>query len=183
MIKKVNKIYIASENPVKIACTKHAFDTVFPDAQFSFTGKAVTSGVSDQPMTDRETYMGASNRANTLKRKFSDGNFWVGIEGGIEVIRGTMHAFAWMVILNDHLHGEARTATFPLPAKIKELVEQGVELGEADDMVFNRENSKQQDGAVGILTHGLIDRARYYEHALILALIPFVQEELFTSKI
>lgn len=28
---------------------------------------------------------------------------------------------------------------------------------------------------VGILTRGVIDRARYYSHALVLALIPFAQ--------
>lgn len=34
----------------------------------------------------------------------------------------------------------------------------GMELGEADDHVFERSNSKQEDGAVGLLTKGLIDR-------------------------
>jgi non-canonical (house-cleaning) NTP pyrophosphatase len=103
----------------------------------------------------------------------------VGIEGGIEVLDGIMHAFAWMVVKSRTLSGEARTATFPLPPRIKDLVEDGMELGHADDLVFKRNNSKQKDGAVGILTRGIIDRARYYEHALILALIPFLQKELY----
>jgi hypothetical protein len=34
-------------------------------------------------------------------------------------------------------------------------------------------NTTQGDGVVGILTRGVIDRAHYYSHALVLALIPF----------
>lgn len=90
-----------------------------------------------------------------------------------------MHAFAWMVVFNKTIKGEARTATFILPPEIKDLIDQGVELSHADDIVFKRKNSKQKDGAVGILTNGLIDRINYYEPAIILALIPFVQKNLF----
>ncbi len=175
----MHKILIASKNPVKIECTKTAFRLVFPDADFEFDGHTVPSDVSDQPMTDAETYRGACNRAVNLKVKFPEADYWVGIEGGIEDHENFMNAFAWMVIMDRNRHGEARTATFPLPEKIRKLIGQGMELGHADDMVFQRKNSKQEDGAVGILTHGIIDRARYYEHALILALIPFINKELY----
>jgi len=175
----LKKVYIGSRNPVKIACTERAFLHVFPKDRFQFIGKRVESGVGEQPMNDRETYRGALNRAENLKKSYPDGDYWVGIEGGIEELRETMHAFAWMVVTNPKISGEARTATFPLPEKIRGLVKQGVELGHADDLVFKRSNSKQQDGAVGILTGGIIDRAQYYEHALILALIPFLNQSLY----
>ena len=175
----MNKVYVGSLNPVKIECTRLAFGEVFGPDGFEFIGKSVSSDVSDQPFNDRETYLGAMKRARNLKSMFPDGTFWVGIEGGIEIINNEMHAFAWMVILHKDNHGEARTATFMLPPRIKELVEKGVELGHADDMVFNRENSKQKDGAVGILTNGIIDRTQYYKPAIILALIPFMKKDLF----
>ena len=41
------------------------------------------------------------------------------------------------------------------------------------DMPLGRSNSKQGNGAVGILTADVIDRTHYYEHAVILALVPF----------
>ena len=68
---------------------------------------------------------------------------------------------------------------FQLPKKIKNLIEVGVELGEADDIVFKRNNSKEKNGAVGILTNNLIDRTKYYEEAVVLSLIPFIKNELF----
>ena len=48
-----------------------------------------------------------------------------------------------------------------------------MELGHADDEVFGRDNSKQQNGAIGLLTDDLVDREAYYIHAVIMALVPF----------
>ena len=75
--------------------------------------------------------------------------------------------------------GKAKTATFPLPKKISNLLKEGYELGDADDMVFKRSNSKQKNGAVGILSDNLITRTDYYTHAIILALIPFTNSKLY----
>ena len=75
--------------------------------------------------------------------------------------------------------GKGRSGTFFLPPKIAELIRQGKELGEADDIVFGRTNSKQENGAVGILTDGVVDRTKYYTEAVVLALIPFKNERLY----
>jgi non-canonical (house-cleaning) NTP pyrophosphatase len=58
-------------------------------------------------------------------------------------------------------------------------VRQGKELGEADDQVFGRHNSKQQEGAIGLLTGRVIDRTALYEEAVVMALIPFKNPTLF----
>lgn len=177
----MKKVYIGSTNPVKIACTRLAFEKAFPGEKFDFKGVEVASEVSHQPMNDEETLMGSINRANNVKETYADGNYWVGIEGGIQFIGSELHAFAWVVIISVNRIGKARTATFVLPPEIAMLVKSGIELGSADDIVFNRVNSKQKDGAVGILTNGLIDRTRYYEHAMTLALIPFMKKDLFPA--
>ena len=59
------------------------------------------------------------------------------------------------------------------------MIKEGKELGEADDIVFNRNNSKQENGAVGILTGDVIDRMKYYTEAVILSLIPFKNVDLY----
>lgn len=56
---------------------------------------------------------------------------------------------------------------------------EGKELGEADDLVFGQTNSKQANGAVGILTDNVLTRTTFYEPAVILALIPFKNPELY----
>lgn len=179
----MKKIYIGSENPIKIESTRKGFEEVFKNiSELEFVGKSVLSGVEDQPMTNEETLLGAENRAKSLKENFPDGDFFVGLEGGIQIIGDEMEAFAWIVVLGDKLVGKAQTSTFQLPPKIVELINLGIELGHADDMVFQRKNSKQGNGAVGILTNNVIDRAEYYRHAVILALIPFVNVELYQAK-
>jgi inosine/xanthosine triphosphatase len=173
------RVIVASKNPVKINCTESAFKKAFSEA-IDIEGISVPSDVSDQPMTDAETLLGAKNRAINARNAEPNADYWIGIEGGIhQNPQGEMHAFAWVYIKSFNQEGKAKTASFELPKKIAELVNQGVELGIADDMVFDRSNSKQKNGAVGILTNDLIDRANYYEPAVILALIPFLNSELY----
>jgi non-canonical (house-cleaning) NTP pyrophosphatase len=59
------------------------------------------------------------------------------------------------------------------------LIEEGIELGEADDIVFGMTNSKQESGAVGLLSGDVITRTTYYEHAVVLALLPFKNQDLY----
>lgn len=75
--------------------------------------------------------------------------------------------------------GFGRTGSFELPPEIANLVHTGMELGEADDKVFSRVNSKHGSGTVGVLTNGMIDRSAYYENALKLALVPWIRPELY----
>ncbi|MAG44916.1 inositol monophosphatase [bacterium] len=173
------KIIIASQNPVKINAVKIAFGKMFSLEKFTFKGVSVFSGVRDQPMNNQETMTGAINRATNAKTKFQDADFWVGIEGGVEKINNQMGSFAWVVIKSNKLSGKARTSTFFLPKKVVELIDLGKELGEADDIVFGHTNSKQKNGAVGILTKNVITRKDYYIEAIILALIPFKNSKIY----
>jgi non-canonical (house-cleaning) NTP pyrophosphatase len=52
-------------------------------------------------------------------------------------------------------------------------------VGETDDFIFQRANSKQENGALGLLTGDVIDRRRFYEHAIVVALIPFKNPRLY----
>ena len=175
----MKKVIVASKNPVKLQCSRLAFEKAFPEETFELTGLSVPSGVSDQPMTDAETLQGAINRTKNARQEAPEADFWIGIEGGVDRIDNRMDAFAWVYVESARAQGQARTATFELPPQIVALIDEGMELGHADDKVFNRENSKHKSGAVGILTHGLIDRAQYYEPAVVLALIPLMNPELY----
>lgn len=77
--------------------------------------------------------------------------------------------------------GVAKTAAFCIPKPVSDLIETGLELGDADDKVFGRTNGKHGSGTVGILSKGLIDRSAYYEHALILALMPWIRPDVYPN--
>lgn len=171
-------VMTASTNPVKVQAVRLGFERMFPDQSFEVRGIAVPSGVSAQPMSDEETYQGAFNRTQQARAAAPEADYWAGIEGGLEEKHGELHGVAWVVVQDGQLTGKSRTATFVLPQEVARLIRQGHELGHADDLVFGRTNSKQTTGSVGILTEEVLNRTIYYEHAVILALIPFKNRHL-----
>lgn len=165
-------LVIASQNPVKANATLAGFERMFPDTQFDLQTVDVDSGVAHQPMTEAETLRGAENRARAARQAIPEADYWVGIEGGIEDLSAGMLAYAWVVVLSEGPAGKGRTGGFLLPEAVARLVREGLELGLANDRIFGRENSKQQEGAIGLLTGNVMDRTELYEHAVVLALVP-----------
>lgn len=165
-------LVVASQNPVKANAALGGFKRMFPESEIQLQTVSVESGVGHQPMTEAETLQGAENRANAAARQVPQADFWVGIEGGIEDLSDGMLAYAWIVVLSSGPPGKGRTGGFLLPEAVARLVRQGMELGDANDIVFGRENSKQQEGAIGLLTGKVMDRTELYEHAMVLALAP-----------
>jgi inosine/xanthosine triphosphatase len=170
-------VVVASKNPVKIEASRAAFAALMPDVSLQMIPVGVDSGVGDQPTSDEETRRGARNRAANARECSPEADFWVGLEGGIEVFEDQLMAFAWMAVLasNGKL-SSARSTTLPLPASVRKLIDQGLELGEANDRVFSTANSKQGDGAFGLLTDGLYTRESIYTQTMVLALLPFVND-------
>lgn len=175
----MKKVIVASINPVKISAVKQGFEKMFPGVDFEYSGIVVPSGVLDQPMSSEETLRGAHTRATNAEKSVPDADYWVGLEGGVQEVGGEMEAFAWVTVLSSTRSGKSKTAVYYLPKEVVRLIHEGKELGEADDIVFQRSNSKQDNGAVGILTGNVLDRAGFYSEAVILALIPFINEALY----
>lgn len=173
------KIVIASKNPVKIKAVETGFRAMFTAADFVIEGIYVESGVADQPMDEAETKRGAINRVTNAQLASPVADFWVGLEGGVQETDEGMETFGWVAIKSEQSIGLSRTASLLLPHKVAELIRSGLELGEADDQVFQKENSKQDLGAVGILTHGVVLRSEGFEMGVKLALVPFVNKELY----
>ncbi|MDX8338572.1 inosine/xanthosine triphosphatase [Draconibacterium sp. IB214405] len=171
------KIVVASKNPVKLNAVQLGFSTYY--SKIEVEGVSVASGVSDQPKSDEETLLGAENRVRSACSDSKAADFWVGIEGGLCSKQGKLEAFAWIVISSGEKTGRARTTTFQLPVKVAELIEQGYELGHANDILFKQENSKQKTGAVGLLTNNKINRTALYKQAVELALVPFLNPDLY----
>lgn len=175
----MKKIVVASKNPVKIQSALDGFKEMFPNETFEAEGISVPSGVSDQPIGDEETFTGALNRAKGAQKAIINADYWVGIEGGNIAENGEMEVMAWIIVLSKDKMGKARTAGFFLPPQIVKLVDEGYELGDADDIVFGVSNSKQTGGSSGLLTDNIMTRLRFYVPAVILALIPFKNPTLF----
>ncbi|MCT6699248.1 inosine/xanthosine triphosphatase [Rheinheimera sp. 4Y26] len=167
-------IAVASANPAKIKAVKQCFTEVFPDKTLEVQGFAVPSGVAAQPMSSEETLLGAQNRISALKQQVQ-ADFYVSIEAGLD----GEFTFAWMLIEHQGILGKARSASLMLPRSALQMLHQGQELGDVMDQLFGTDNIKQAGGAIALLTGHRLSRSSVYQQALILALIPFLQPELY----
>jgi inosine/xanthosine triphosphatase len=177
----MKKVVVASLNPVKIESARRSFERAFPDQVFDFIAVAAKSNVSDQPLSDKETKIGVNNRLQSAQLLNPDADYYIAFEGGVEDKENGLEIFAWTAILDkEGKKGEARSASFIVPAKMRELViEQKMEMGDANDVLFNLENSKQKAGGIASLSKGLITRTDYYVHMGVLALVPFMHPDLY----
>ncbi|KAJ0166658.1 Non-canonical purine NTP phosphatase [Colletotrichum tanaceti] len=183
MATKITSIVVASKNPTKIRAAQLGFESALPGGSYDMRGVSIPSGVPDQPLSDEETLRGALNRARGARESETEGDYWVGIEGGIDMADrqegGPIMNFAWIVVLDRHGRvGKARTAAYYLAEETAACLRRGMELGDADNLVFGQTNTRSGKGSVGLLTDDVIDRTEYYRHAVILALIPFKNQTL-----
>jgi inosine/xanthosine triphosphatase len=172
------RFVVGSTNPIKLQAVRQGA-AAFYDV-LDVAGLSVSSGVSAQPVGDEEMIAGATARAQATLSLRAEADFGVGLEGGVVDLRAGLFACAWCACV-DRAGGVglACSGLFQLPPQVAELVRGGMELGEADDRVFGRVNSKQNEGAVGILTHGVLTRAQFYAPAVMLALVKFVNRPLY----
>lgn len=179
------KVLVGSENPVKIAAVKEAFSKFFNNVEV--VGMKVNSNVPDQPV-NMETFEGAKNRVlelmNINKEKNLGAKFFVGIEGGIIEVYSRWFAFGGMCVGDEKGRISFGTSPhFELPKSVVAELLRGVELGLVMDKIQGDNNTKQKHGAIGYFTKGVVDRKELYTHGLVMALIPFLNDELYFDKV
>jgi len=179
-LKKIGMtVAVGSRNPVKVSSVEKAFNTVWPNENWIVEGTDVSSGVSDQPMSDEESIKGARSRAKQALEK-TGADYGVGQEGGIQKIGNDCFVNGWMIVIDKNGNeGIGSTIKMIVPPKMMALVNEGKEVGTANDIIFGLNNSKQNAGHFGILTNGFIDRTGCYKDGIISALARFIHPELF----
>ena len=179
-LRTIGRVAVGSTNPVKLDAVRAVVLPLAPAA--TVVGTDVASGVRDQPWGDAETIRGARTRAEAARQAL-DADLGVGIEGGVvDMEDGSLRTCAWAVIIGRN--GQAGTGgslAMLLPPVIARDVRDGLELGAAMDRATGGRDTKRGQGAVGILTAGLVDRRRAYEVLVAYALAPFITPRLWDS--
>ena len=161
-------------------CVKEGFSHFFKGVEV--TGITVHSGVPDQPKNS-ETYEGAKNRALAVKllndKENLMGDFFVGIEGGLIQRDGHwLECGAVYIVDKNGKSGYGTSSHWQVPKIVMERVFKGEELATIFDDIAQTTDIRSNEGAIGYLTKGAIDRNNFYKHGLYCALIPFLHENL-----
>ncbi len=168
----VDRVGVGTTNPAKLAAVAHAIHQRWPGA--TIHGVDVDSGVSFQPQTDEETIVGATNRAQQALA-ITDASLGIGVEGNTVELPQGMFSTAWVAVIDRSGQvGLGSSGRYCLPDLVAQAIRQGSELGPLMDLLTGEQNTKHKQGAVGILTDGLITRSAALETAVILALVRFI---------
>ncbi|MDZ5783410.1 DUF84 family protein [Marinococcus luteus] len=152
----MKKVMVGSKNAVKVAAVRQVLS---PD--FSVAGMSAASGVNDQPFSDQETREGAVNRS-WHAQKYAD--IGIGLEGGVQPEGKDIYLCSWGALTDGTAVWTAGGARILLPERIAVMLHNGVELKTAVDHYTQLENVHQNEGAIGILTAGQVDRTALFHH-------------------
>lgn len=153
-------IGITSKNQTKV----NAVRDVFPEAMLKEIN--VSSGVSEQPFSDDETRKGAINRALNAHNLYEN-HICIGLEGGVMDIEGELYLCNWGALVS--LKKEIFTASgarIKLPNKIKQELNEGIELGDVMEAYTKRRNVRVKEGAIGVFTNELVSRKELFIHVV-----------------
>lgn len=165
-------VAVGSLNHVKIEAARTVLEKVYGDVRI--TPVDVRSGVPEQPF-EEETRQGAINRARAALGKHE---MAVGIEAGVfETVDG-LYDFQYCAIIDRK--GKLTIGTgmgFRYPDAIADLVREGKTVGDAVHEVYGNPDIGKKQGAIGLLSKGLIDRKTLTEQSVTAAMIPRIWDE------
>lgn len=174
------KVLMGTKNPGKLEGAKQAFEKYFDDVEI--VGIEVESNVGNQPV-NMEILQGAKNRVENLK-KYAEENrleadYFVASEAGITNSLGQWLDYNIAVV--ESRNGEqsiGSSAGFQIPEKyVQEVIE--TELGKVMDKIFAGNELSKGNGGIGKLTHGEVSRIDLTRQAFIMALIKFINGEIW----
>ncbi len=166
------EIKVGSKNRVKIDAVREAIKQFSLFSKAHVTGVQSSSGVSRQPKSLEETIRGAMNRA---RNTFMDCDYSVGIEDGImpEPLTSEWINVSACVIYDGSKFHIGLAPSFAYPRRVAEAVlSEGSEIGDHIHHLRKREHkSSEEEGAIGLLSKGLISRKDYLKLGVLMALI------------
>jgi non-canonical (house-cleaning) NTP pyrophosphatase len=174
-------IAVGSTRRPKLNAVREALAALGPvvgnGIQFEICSFDVPSGVGHTPLSRGETMTGARQRADAMVRTAREKNepwkYFVGLEGGLDVIHEGSARWVflenWVYATDGRGHatfGRSGGILLPDPL-VTQVVDEGVELYVAIDAFAGANGIRDAQGAWGVLTHNLITRQDAFRSAAI----------------
>ena len=185
-------IAVGSTRKPKLAAVRDALSSfsalLAPEKQIEIIGVEVESGVSHTPTSREELMQGARQRAeavsNLAARKREPWNYFVGLEGGLDVIiedrRRRVFLESWAYVSNGSRGFFGRSGSIEVAETIaEEVVDRGVELSVAIDRFAGEVGIRDAQGAWGVLSANLVTRQDSFRVAVTAAFAPFYNAKMY----
>ncbi len=179
------KINVASLNPQKIAAVRELVPQYPLLAGATVEGVLVQSGVGEQPKSLEETVMGAINRAKSV---FKGVEYSFGLESGVVAVpytkTGVMDLCVCAIYDGADIYLGMSSAFEPPPVIVRVMREKGIDMSAAVLEVGLTQSKKigAEEGIVGLLTRGRLNRLAQIKQAVVTALIHLENAHLFKMK-
>ncbi len=172
------KVAVGSTNSVKVKAVENVFRRVY--GEVSVESVPAASGVPSQPF-GQETVTGAINRAKSAfaPQKFDMG---VGIEAGLFKVGGEVELtidIQFCAIYDGSWLTLGCGSGFEYPPTVLDEVLSGKEVGDVMSRVVGIDNLGEKQGAIGVLSKGMLTRTQLTEQSVFMALIPRMSPGLY----
>ena len=187
-------IAVGSTRRPKLNAVKEAAAAIAPmlgaGATLEVMGHEVDIGVNHTPASREELMQGARQRAEALQEKLLAGNspaeFYVGLEGGLDVVveNGRKRIFleSWAYVSDGQRGHFGCSGSVELPEQLaEEVLSRGTELAAAIDQFAGVVGIRDGQGAWGVLTKDLISRQDSFRLAVVAAFAPFYNAKMYSA--
>ena len=171
------RVAVGSTNPVKIKAVEEVLRAFYPEVEVF--GVEVSSGVSAQPVGVQETVQGAVNRARAALKQ---GDIGVGIEAGLIEVPFTLTGYMdvqFCAISDGEFTSLGAGSGFEYPPQVVREVLRGREVGEVMEKLSGIAEIGRKGGAIGFLSKGKLNRKELTKQAVLMAMLPRINRELY----
>jgi inosine/xanthosine triphosphatase len=194
VIPKKFHVAIGTQNSAKIRAVELGFRKLFPNFEYKAFPVKVDSQVSIQPYGFESTIQGAINRAKNAFSEVFQGKpesvilLGVGIEAGMIPVPLTKTGyldFQFCAIFQ--ANGVISIGSGPGFEYPKRIVDTLIhdpshqEIGTIIESITGIKNTKENEGAIGLLTKNIFQRADILQYSVITALLPLRNPELYSE--
>jgi inosine/xanthosine triphosphatase len=190
----LRRVLVGSRNEPKLTAVRSALSAYAPEVDVE--GVEVASGVPDQPVGFDEIVRGARNRARAARASGAC-DLGVGIEDGLVSLpigdggSPDEHLNIGCAAVSDGKRTSIGfSSAFAYPPDVTEVaVRSRKPIGEIFDALWrerrdesDRRPSGRTSGNIGKLTAGVLPRSEYGRHAVLCALVAFVNPDLYPES-
>lgn len=177
-------VAVGTSNPIKVRAVENVFSKFFSAVVVM---KRIPSGVPSQPIGLDVTVKGAISRAKGALDADPQAELGVGIEAGIIPVPGTLSGymdqqFAAIIDRSGRVTlGGGPSFEYPR-FMVKRVLEERIEVNSLMAELTGEPLLGHKEGAIGYFSRGALNRTKLTELAVLMALIPRLNEGLYFGK-